>query len=283
MLGFGWKKRLSRFVGALAVVVLAVVSVVSPAHALPVDVRMVTPTGVSPGSYGVGATIPVAACFSGTATVSNGGANENIKLVLNTNTTGISFTGSLVSLGGLTNNCLLFNYVVASGDTSQMTIEATAITLANSATITVGGVAMNDANTLLTGRLLNGYGVDKDAPTLLSSSPVAGASAIAVDANIALTLNSPISQYINVTSKACASNTVTLTTASAHGLNEGDRIAVLQAWTALVMQHFCLQVQREAHWRMPRRVQILQRAHRAALLLPVELSALGQTQTRTSG
>ena len=36
MLGFDWKKGLSRFVGAsLAVVVLTVVGAVSPAHALP--------------------------------------------------------------------------------------------------------------------------------------------------------------------------------------------------------------------------------------------------------
>ena len=229
MLGFGWKKRLSRFVGAsLAVVVLAVVSVVSPAHALPVDVRMVMPIGLMQGSYGVGATIPVAVCFADAVTVNNGGDNPNIKLVLNTNATGINYTGSLVSMGGLTNNCLKFNYVVASGDTSQMTIEATAITLAPGATITVGGIAMNDPNTLLTGRVLNGFGVDKDAPTLLSSSPIDGTSAVAVDANFALTFNSPISQYISVTSKSCSSNVVTLTTAAAHGLNEGDRIAVLQ-------------------------------------------------------
>ena len=230
MLEFDWKKGLSRLVGAsLAVVVLTVVGAVSPAHAfVPVDVRMVTPTGVSPGSYGVGATIPVAVCFSAEVTVSNGGGNENIKLVLNTNATGIDYTGSLVSMGGLNDNCLKFNYVVASGDTSRMTIEATALTLASSATITVGGIAMNEPNTILTGRLLNGYGVDKDAPTLASSSPADTASAVAVDTNFALTLNSPISQYINVTSKACATNTVTLTTSAAHGLEEGDRIAVLQ-------------------------------------------------------
>ena len=123
MLGFGWKKRLSRFVGAsLAVVVLSVVSVVSTAHALPVDVRMVMPIGLMQGSYGVGATIPVAVCFSDAVTVNNGNNDANIKLVLNTNATGINYTGSLVSMGGLTNNCLKFNYVVASGDTSQMTI-----------------------------------------------------------------------------------------------------------------------------------------------------------------
>jgi hypothetical protein len=148
--------------------------------------------------------------------------------VLNTNVTGINYTGSRVSMGGLSLNCLVFNYVVSSGDTSRTTIEATAITLANSATITVGGSVMNDANTPLTGKSLMGFGVDKDAPTLLSSSPADGASAVAVDANIALTLNSPISQYISVTSKACSSNVVTLTTAAAHGLDVGDRIAVLQ-------------------------------------------------------
>ena len=229
MLGFNWKKRLSRFVGAsLAVVVLSVVSVVSPAQALPVDVRTVMPIGLMQGLYGVGATIPIAACFADAATVNNGNNDANIKLVLNTNATGINYTGSLVSMGGLTNNCLKFNYVVASGDTSRMTIEATAITLAPGATITVGGIAMNDPNTLLTGKLLMGFGVDKDAPTLLSSSPIDGTSAVAVDANFALTFNSPISQYISVTSKSCSSNVVTLTTAAAHGLNEGDRIAVLQ-------------------------------------------------------
>ena len=229
MFGFGWKQGLARLVAtSLAVAMLTVVGGVSPAHALLVDVRMVTPTGVSPGSYGVGATIPIAVCFSGTATVSNGGNNANIKLVLNTNTTGVNYTGSSMGMGGLSFNCLVFNYVVASGDTSQMTIEATSLTLANSATITVGGFAMNDANTALTGKLMTGYGVDKDAPTLLSSSPADQATAVPVDANVALTLNSPISQYINVTSKACATNTVTLTTAAAHGLGAGDRIAVLQ-------------------------------------------------------
>ena len=46
-------------------------------------VGVVTPIALMQGSYGVGATIPIAACFSGTATVSNGGNNSNIKLVLN--------------------------------------------------------------------------------------------------------------------------------------------------------------------------------------------------------
>ncbi|MDA0298446.1 MAG: Ig-like domain-containing protein [Actinobacteria bacterium] len=191
-------------------------------------VGAVTPIALMQGSYGVGATIPIAVCFSDTATVSNGGANANIKLVLNTNATGINYTGSLASLGGPSNNCLVFNYVVASGDTPQMTIEATAITLANSATITVGGSPMNAPSTSLTGKLLTGFGVDKDPPTLLSSLPADAAETVAVDANLALTFNSLISQYISVTSKACSSNVVTLSTAAAHGLDVGDRIAVLQ-------------------------------------------------------
>ena len=70
-------------------------------------VGVVTPIALMQGSYGVGATIPIAACFSGTATVLNGNANENIKLVLNTNATGINYTGSLVSFGGV-DNCLKF-------------------------------------------------------------------------------------------------------------------------------------------------------------------------------
>jgi hypothetical protein len=96
MLGFDWRTRLSRLVGvSLAVSLFTVVGAVSPAHAVPVDVRVVTPNGVSPGSYGVGATIPIAVCFSGTATVSNGGNDTNIKLMLNTNSTGINYTGKL--------------------------------------------------------------------------------------------------------------------------------------------------------------------------------------------
>ena len=65
MLGFDWKKGLSRFVGAsLAVVVLTVVGAVSPAHAAATTVLSVTST-TPDGSYKLGsAIIPIQVTFS---------------------------------------------------------------------------------------------------------------------------------------------------------------------------------------------------------------------------
>ena len=137
------------------------------------SVQGVGAIGALVGTYGIGQTIPIAVCFPGNVTVTNGGSNNNIKLRLNSlpsdGSGDISYSGTQVDCGvtGSTRG-LRFNYTVAATDTSVVaptSLQATRLLLSNSAQLAVVGsdTALTAASTTISagaGTLPN-YFVDK--------------------------------------------------------------------------------------------------------------------------
>ncbi|MEY3977884.1 MAG: hypothetical protein RLZZ284_740, partial [Actinomycetota bacterium] len=123
--------------------------------ACPVSVTgvAVQPGSTPPGAYGIGQTIPILVAFPGEVTVTNGGSNNNIKLRLSSlpsdGSADVSYSGTRVNCAG-TNNCLLFNYVVASGNTNTPNGQSLAVTnlsLSGGATLAVTGFDNRTAST----------------------------------------------------------------------------------------------------------------------------------------
>ncbi|MFZ9780181.1 MAG: Ig-like domain-containing protein, partial [Ilumatobacteraceae bacterium] len=109
--------------------------------------------GTPPGAYGIGQTIPILVGFAGEVTVTNDGSNDNIKIRLSSlpsdGSADISYSGTRVDCGG-TNNCLLFNYTVASEHTNTPVGQSLAVTnlsLSGAATLAVTGFDNRTAST----------------------------------------------------------------------------------------------------------------------------------------
>ncbi|MFM8645565.1 MAG: hypothetical protein ACKODN_10250, partial [Actinomycetota bacterium] len=116
-------------------------------------IQVVGQTVISPSKnamLGAGESLTIHACFQGQVNQAGGG-NGDVKLTLNSKVAGVAWAGvratSTPAPPGVTNNCMEFVYTVAGGDTSQVGLQATGITLANSATLTVTGFATIDAAT----------------------------------------------------------------------------------------------------------------------------------------
>lgn len=129
---------------AIAGVLATVAGPVAPVSAAPSTIQVVNTTSISPSAttLAAGDQLSIYACFQGEVARS-GGADGDVKLILNSKTAGVAWAGaratSTPAIPGVTNNCLEFAYTVAGGDTSQVGLQASAITLANSATLTITG------------------------------------------------------------------------------------------------------------------------------------------------
>ncbi|MFM7308897.1 MAG: hypothetical protein ACKO2Q_13110, partial [Actinomycetota bacterium] len=147
----------------------------------------------------------------------------------------------------MTNNCLEFVYTVAGGDTSQVGLQATGITLANSATLTVTGFATIDAATTTLapsqnvcsagpcGGMSMTLAVDVAAPTLSSVTPASvtpadGAINQAPGGNLVLTMNERVVSGLSVQSRSCVGgvggNTATVVATRNHDIAVGDLVYV---------------------------------------------------------
>ncbi len=175
-----------------------------------------------------GDAITIEVCLQGTV-ARIGGADADVKLALNSRPGGVAWAGALRSRGpGLTNNCLSFAYTVLGDDTSQSALTATALTLDNSATLTVVGFdTIIAASTLISGGVLSSssvpLAVDVTAPTAASLTPVDGGTAVNTSSNLVLTTSEATTPYISVVSRSCANNnTATVVAARNHDIAVGD-------------------------------------------------------------
>ncbi|MEI8024574.1 MAG: Ig-like domain-containing protein, partial [Actinomycetota bacterium] len=179
MLGFDWKKGLSRFVGAsLVVVVLTVVGAVSPAHAAaPTVIGVGSPT--TSGFYKVGSpVIEVRVQFSEIVNVTG-----IPTLQLETGTT----DRVLNYATGSGTNRLTFNYTISSTDTSNDLdyLATTSLVLAGGSTIK-NATNENAVLTLAAPGALGSFGannaivVDTTAPTASVATATVGSTSNAV-------------------------------------------------------------------------------------------------------
>ncbi|MFZ9165884.1 MAG: hypothetical protein ACO22N_07430, partial [Ilumatobacteraceae bacterium] len=142
-------------VTSLASIVWMVFGTVEPAGATSTAVTVLNNTTISSNgtTISTGDSISLAVCFQGRVG-RIGGADDDVKLVLNTRSTGISWDGSRVDGAGGVNSCMTFSYTVLTSDTSQTLFGPSALTLANGATVTVTGYDLvTAASTSLSGSL----------------------------------------------------------------------------------------------------------------------------------
>ncbi|MFM7308406.1 MAG: hypothetical protein ACKO2Q_10600, partial [Actinomycetota bacterium] len=103
---------------------------VAPASAAASTIQVVGQTVISPSknaTLGVGDSLTIHACFQGQV-ARVGGGNGDVKLTLNSKAAGVAWAGATATstpgIVGVTNNCLVFVYTVASGDTPQVGLQA---------------------------------------------------------------------------------------------------------------------------------------------------------------
>ena len=212
---------------------------VAPAHAATSAIIVVNTTAIasSATTLSTGDTISISVCFQGAVTRS-GGSNADVKLLVNTRAaTGISWGGTRSSLGvGLTDNCLVFPDTVLSSDTSQSALTATALTLANSATLTVVGFdTITAPSTAIFAGILCSAGncgggsvtlsVDVTAPTASTFLPAVAASFVVTSSNLVLTTSKATTPYVSVSSRSCTGgNTATVVAQRNHDIAVGDLV-----------------------------------------------------------
>ncbi len=228
------KSFLHRSCRGVLVGVVGLVAVVAgpvpPANAAPSMMLVSNTTSLSSNAttLSTGDAITIEVCLEGTV-ARIGGADADVKLALNSRPGGIAWAGALRSRGsGLTNNCLSFAYTVLGDDTSQSALTATALTLDNSATLTVVGFDTIIAeSTVISGGVLSSssvpLAVDVTAPTAASLTPVDGGTAVNTSSNLVLTTSEATTPYISVVSRSCASGTTaTVVAAHNHDIAVGD-------------------------------------------------------------
>ena len=212
---------------------------VAPAHAATSAIIVVNTTAIasSATTLSTGDTISISVCFQGAVTRS-GGSNADVKLLVNTRAaTGISWGGTRSSLGvGLTDNCLVFPDTVLSSDTSQSALTATALTLDNSATLTVVGFdTITAPSTAIFAGILCSAGncgggsvtlsVDVTAPTASTFLPAVAASFVVTSSNLVLTTSKATTPYVSVSSRSCTGgNTATVVAQRNHDIAVGDLV-----------------------------------------------------------
>jgi len=230
---------MSRKLSVLIAGLLFALLPVAPAHASVSTITAVNTTFIasSATTLSTGDTISISVCFGGTV-ARIGGANADVKLVVNTRAaTGISWGGVLSSRGGgLTNNCLDFPDTVLSSDTSQSALTATALTLANSATLTIVGFdTISALSTAISAGILCSAGncgggsvtlsVDVTAPTASTLLPADAASLVVTSSNLVLTTSKATTPYVSVSSRSCAGgNTATVVAQRNHDIAVGDLV-----------------------------------------------------------
>ncbi|NCV86022.1 MAG: hypothetical protein EBW14_09140, partial [Oxalobacteraceae bacterium] len=229
--------RVVKYFSAAAVAAIALIGPVAPAIAAPSPISVtVSPTNPLTSSVlGVGDTVSVRACFGG-AVSRSGGANGDVKLILNTRAGGIAWGGATSSSlppGGAI-NCLVFSYVVASDDTvpTPNEVKATGIALANSAqllvtgfdTITAATTSLSPEQPLSGGNPSAILSLDLANPTLSSSTPADGATGAAYGNDVVLTFNERITPSVSVSSRSCSSGTATVTAARDHNITVGTLV-----------------------------------------------------------
>lgn len=235
------KSRIHRFVWiALVGFITSLTGPVAPASAAASSIQVVGQTVISPSknaTLGVGDSLTIHACFEGEVARSGGG-NGDVKLTLNSKAGGVAWAGtratSAPAIPGVTNNCLVFVYTVAGGDTSQVGLQATGITLANSATLTITGRDTIDAaTTTLTpsqnvcgagpcGGMSTTLAVDVTAPTSSAVIPADNAASQAAGGNFVLTTNERVVSGLSVQSRSCAGGTATVVAVRDHDIAVGD-------------------------------------------------------------
>lgn len=212
---------------AIAGVLATVAGPVAPVSAAPSTIQVVNTTSISPSAttLAAGDQLSIYACFQGEVARS-GGADGDVKLILNSKTAGVAWAGaratSTPAIPGVTNNCLEFAYTVAGGDTSQVGLQASAITLANSATLTITGFDTISATP---------YNLSP-AQNLCNAGPCGGGGSVqlAVDvtrrrgrqshrqrrgesapgSNLVLTTNERVVAGLSLQSRSCSSSTATV-------------------------------------------------------------------------
>ncbi|NBS37224.1 MAG: hypothetical protein EBS71_07635 [Actinobacteria bacterium] len=239
----GFNSRVKLF-SAAVVAAIALIGPVAPASAAASSISVsVSPTDPLTSSVlGVGDTVSVRACFSG-AVSRSGGADGDVKLILNTRAAGVAWAGATSSSlppGGAI-NCLVFSYVVASDDTvptppTPNEVKATGIALANSAQLLVTGFdPITAATTSLTpAQPLSGgspsaiLSLDLADPTLSSSTPADNATGVAYGNDVVLTFNERVTPSVSLTSRSCAGgNTATVVTSTNHDITVGSLVMPL--------------------------------------------------------
>ncbi|NBT25380.1 MAG: hypothetical protein EBT09_02215, partial [Actinobacteria bacterium] len=232
------KKRLV----AIAAVVtgLALAGPVAPASAAASPVTVSNTTALTSSVLGVGDTLSLRACFQGTVTRSAGTADSDVKLRLNVRAAGVAWAGTRSSFGtGLTDNCLVFSYVVAGTDVvaTPNEIKATGILLSNSAELSIALFdTINAATTNLSPeQVLQGgmtpmpLSLDLTDPTLSSSTPADNAANVPYGNDVMLTFNERVSPSVSLVSRSCAGgNTATVVTSTNHDITVGSLVMPLQ-------------------------------------------------------
>ena len=235
-------------VAGLVALVAALAGPVAPASAAPSTITVLNMTAqpMTKTNLSIGDVVTIHVCFQNTVARSGGG-DADVKLVLNARAAGVAWGGTLATAAGLpanTNNCLVFTYTVASGDTSVPVntggLKATAITLSNSATLTISTFDTLNApsnaltpeqmicNTNLCGGGSTPLSVDVTAPTA-TLTPADNAVGQPAGTNLVLNFSEQVFPSIAATRRECTGgNTATITTESNHGLAVGDVIYVSQ-------------------------------------------------------
>ena len=240
-------KRAMHMLVPTLVVAASLAGPVAPASAAASSIQVVGQTVVSPSinsTLGVGDSLTIHACFEGAVALGAGG-NGDVKLTLNSKAGGIAWAGTTATsappIPGVTNNCLVFDYVVAGGDTSQVGLQATGITLANSATLTVAGRdPIVAATTTLTpsqnvcgagpcGGMSTTLAVDVTAPASSALLPADNAANQAPGGNLVLTTNERVVSGLSVQSRSCAGGTTaTVVAVRDHDIAVGDLLYASQ-------------------------------------------------------
>ena len=203
--------RLSRagLVSGLVSIVALLAGPVAPALAAASTITVVNQTSISVGNSTLrpGTAINIGVCFEAEVDRALGLANGDVKLFLNTRSTGIDWTGIRSTYNAVTNGCLVFPYTVSGTDTAQVLLKPTSLTLANGATLTVTGKdTITATTTALTGNLCGSApctvvnsttnflsinraaaSADTTAPLRTSVSPADGAAAVLATADLVLT------------------------------------------------------------------------------------------------